>query len=470
MSDGDQPSPSRRLFLGAAGGLLAAAATCPCAASAGGADRIAKGIAPAGQGAGKSVIEPFQGAHQGGITTSLQNHTYFAAFDIRDTHDNASQSGYGGKSEPVRPVTRGDIASLMKAWTAAAARLSQGRTAAELDANLAVAAVDSGEALGLAPARLTLTFGFGPGLFVRDGNDRFGLAARRPAALVDLPKFHGDQLIPARTGGDLSVQACADDPQVAFHAVRELARLGDGIVQLRWVQSGFSSNYAAKDTPRNLMGFKDGTQNPKAEPAHETTAATRGRTVTGAPSDMDRLVWVGAEGPDWMRGGSYLVTRRIRIALEHWDRTDVAFQQQVIGRRKYDGAPLGGKSEFDPLDLAATDTDGNPVIPENAHTRLASASVSGTQILRRGYSYNDGISFIAERWPPWRQAMEYDAGLLFVCYQRDPREGFIKMFRTMATVDALNQFVTHTGGGLFACPGGVSAGQYIGQGLFEAKA
>ena len=279
------------------------------------------------------------------------------------------------------------------------------------------------------------------------------MAARRPAALVDLPNFHGDQLVPQRTGGDLSVQACADDPQVAFHAVRQLARLGQGLVQLRWAQTGFSSGGGTKNTPRNLMGFKDGTQNPRFEPKND---------------EFGSIVWVGDEGPDWMRGGTYMVTRRIRIALEHWDRTNVDFQQQVIGRRKDDGAPLGAKREFDALDLDAVDHDGNSIIPDNAHVRLASAAVSGTQILRRGYSYNDGASFVAERWPPWRQGIEYDAGLLFVCYQKDPRTGFIKMFRTMSVIDALNQYVTHTGGGLFACPGGVQPGSTIGAGLFDA--
>ena len=460
----DVSVPSRRLFLGAAGGLLAAAGACPFAQAASG-DKVAKGIAAAGQGVGKAVVEPFYGPHQGGIVTSLQNHTYFASFDILDAHDGAIAAAYGGKAGPVKPVTRADLIGLFQAWTTAAARMTQGQTAAELSADLSAPAADSGDALGLAPARLTLTFGFGAGLFVRGRTDRFGLAALRPAALVDMPRFHGEQLIKERTGGDLSVQACADDPQVAFHAIRQLARIGQGIVQLRWVQAGFSSNYAAQDTPRNLMGFKDGTQNPHAAPARETTAATR-----KTPSDFDTFVWVGDEGPDWMRGGSYVVTRRIRIALEHWDRTDVDFQQQVIGRRKYDGAPLTGKSEFDPLDLTAQDKDGNSVIPDNAHVRLASASVSGTQILRRGYSYNDGVNYVAERWPPWFQGMEWDAGLLFVAYQKDPRDGFIKMFNGMATIDALNQFTTHTGSGLFACPGGVLKGQYLGQGLFEAKA
>jgi len=319
-------------------------------------------------------------------------------------------------------------------------------------------ASDSGEAVGLAPARLTITFGFGPGLFVKDGKDRFGLAARRPEALVDMPVFPGDQLIEARSGGDISVQACADDPQVAFHAVRQLARLAYGTAELRWVQTGFSANFAAEDTPRNLMGFKDGTENPIARPA-----VGQG---TAKPED---LVWVGAEGPAWLRGGSYVVVRRIRIALEHWDRTSTAFQEQVIGRRKDNGAPLTGRTEFDPLDLDAVDKDGNAVIPDNAHVRLATAATNdGARILRRGYSYNDGVSFTAERWPPWRQGMMLDAGLLFVAYQRDPRTGFIKIFENMAKFDALNQFSTHTTSGLFAVPAGVKPRQYIGQGLFEA--
>jgi deferrochelatase/peroxidase EfeB len=177
---------------------------------------------------------------------------------------------------------------------------------------------------------------------------------------------------------------------------------------------------------------------------------------------------VGDEGADWMRGGSYLVARRIRIALEHWDRMNVSFQEQTVGRCKYSGAPLGGKSEFDKADYDATDKDGNPVIPENAHVRLAAAANhDGAQILRRGYSYNDGANPTAERWPPWRQEMEYDAGLFFLCYQRDPRTGFIKIFDKMSKFDMMNQFVTHVGGGLFACPGGVSEGEYIGQRLFE---
>ena len=147
----------------------------------------------------------------------------------------------------------------------------------------------------------------------------------------------------------------------------------------------------------------------------------------------------------------------------------LAFQEQVVGRHKLSGAPLGGQHEKDDLNLDANDADGNPLIPENAHARLgAPASNDGAQILRRGYSYDNGLSFVAERWPPWRQGMEFDAGLMFFCYQRDPRTGFVKVFDKMSKFDMMNQFVTHIGGGLFACPGGAARGEFIGQRLLLA--
>jgi deferrochelatase/peroxidase EfeB len=345
---------------------------------------------------------------------------------------------------------------MLRLWTAA--RMTAGETARPLGDDVSAEGPDGGSALGPTPSRLTITFGFGPGLFVKNGVDRYGLAAKRPEALVDLPKFNGDQLQPARTGGDILVQACADDPEVAFHAVRELDRLCYGAAQIRWAQSGFLPQSSPGESPRNLMGFKDGTINPPLPGASLTPDAPRG---------FDDVVWVGEEGPDWMRGGSYVVARRIRISLEHWDRTEVDFQEQVIGRHKGSGAPIGKSAERDLLDLNRLDKDGNPLIADNAHVRLGAAAVNdGAQILRQAYSYNDGVSFTAERWPPWRQGMLYDAGLFFVAYQRDPRAGFIKIYENMAKLDALSQFTTHTGGGLFACPAGAREGEFIGQRLF----
>jgi deferrochelatase/peroxidase EfeB len=422
--------PSRRGLLAGAAGLVAGAGLGKVA-------RAATPAAPAG------VTEAFFGPHQGGIATPAQTNSYFAAFDL--------------VAKTVDEVT-----TMLRLWTDAAQRMTAGETARPLGDDVSIVGPDGGSALGLAPSRLTITFGFGAGLFVKNGVDRYGLAARRPDALVDLPKFNGDQLQPQRTGGDISVQACADDPLVAFHAVRELDRLSYGAAQIRWAQSGFLPQTGAGETPRNLMGFKDGTVNPALGGAPGAPDAPRG---------FDDVVWVGEDGPDWMRGGSYMVVRRIRISLEHWDRTEIDFQEQVIGRHKYSGAPIGKANENEPLDLDRADKDGNPRIADNAHVRLGAASVNdGAQILRRSYSYNDGVSFTAERWPPWRQGMLYDAGLMFVAYQRDPRSGFIKIYENMSKLDALNQFTTHTGGGLFACPGGVREGEIIGERLFRSPA
>jgi deferrochelatase/peroxidase EfeB len=443
-------SATRRGFLTRAAGLAAAAGA---ALTAQGGTQASAAVEAAPAPHPDAAVEPFWGRYQGGIVTPAQGHTYFLALDLTT-----------GK--------RDDVVQLLKAWTKAAGRLTAGKpieafertelaysydtsatvtTSSDAPTPTAVSLHDTGDADGLSPARLTITFGFGAGLFEKDGKDRYGLAKRRPEALVDLPHFAGDELAADHSGGDLSVQACADDPQVAFHAARQLARLADEVAQVRWAQTGFMPGFGIGQTPRNLMGFRDGTNNPSV-----ADAAT-----------MDKFVWVDAEGPDWMHGGSYMVARRIRIALEHWDRTKIDFQEQTFGRHKVSGAPIGKNSETDPLDLDATDKDGAYVIAENAHVRMAAAATNeGAQILRRPYSYNDGVNFTAERWPPWRQGIEYDAGLFFICYQRDPRTGFIKIFENMAKLDMLNQFVTHVGGGLFACPGGVAEGEFIGQKLF----
>ena len=222
---------------------------------------------------------------------------------------------------------------------------------------------------------------------------------------MDLPHFVGDQLVPERTGGDLSIQASADDQQATFHAVRQLMRLATNVALVRWVQAGFVPGYDPKVTPRNLMGFKDGTNN--IDP--------------NDPTALGELVWVGDEGGAWMRGGSYVVARPIRIALEHWDRMRLSFQEQTVGRHKASGAAIGNSDEFAPADFQAEDENGNPRIAENAHIRLATPVTNGgAQILRRGYAYDNGIGMVAERWPPWRHELELDAGLLFICYQRDP--------------------------------------------------
>jgi deferrochelatase/peroxidase EfeB len=399
-------------------GLLGAAVGGAGAVVAGG---IGYGIAEASDGSGGASgaadVVPFYGRHQAGIATDAQDRLAFAAFDITSTDVE-------------------DVKSMLGLWAAAASRMTEGQSQSP--------PVDTGEALGLHPAELTITVGFGPSLF----DDRFGLAKRRPAALTPLPSLPGDALDPDRSDGDICVQACSNDPLVAFHVIRNFARIGRGTAVMRWSQLGFgrtSSTSTGQATPRNLMGFKDGTNNIKSQ---DTTA-------------LDRFVWVDEEtDQDWMKGGSYLVSRRIRMLIESWDADFLGDQENVFGRMKDTGAPLGAKNEFDKVNLAAKTSDGKPVIPEFAHVRLASPdNHGGEKILRRGYSYTDGND------PTTGQL---DAGLFFICFQKDPRRQFIPIQTVLGSNDALNEYIKHVGSAVFAIPAGVSgAGDWFGRALFS---
>jgi deferrochelatase/peroxidase EfeB len=188
------------------------------------------------------------------------------------------------------------------------------------------------------------------------------------------------------------------------------------------------------------MGNKDGTANIRAE---DTEA-------------MDRFVWVGSEGPTRMRGGSYVVTRRIRMLLEVWDRASLEDQERTIGRHKYSGAPLGGEDEFEPLPLDE-EKDGEPLIPVDSHVRLASARENdGARLLRRGYSFTDGVD---------ESLGELEAGLFFICFQRDPEKQFVAIQRRLGSSDALNEYIKHVGSAVFAVPPGAEPGGYVGETL-----
>lgn len=375
--------------------------------------------------AGAAQVVGFHGRHQAGILTPPQSRLAFAAFDLETTRAD-------------------ELGELLRVWTAASARMAAGRLAAPAGDD-ATPPADPGEAVDLPPARLTITVGLGPGVFAHDKRHSLGLAGRRPAALTPLPPLSGDRLDPARSGGDLCVQACADDPQVAFHAVHALANLGRGAAALRWLQTGFTGPAKPHTTPRNLQGFKDGTRNIPADDA-------RG---------LRRHVWAGAEEPQrWFRGGTYLVCRRIRMRCQPWDRSSLAHQEAVVGRHKDNGAPLGGRDEHDVPDLAARGPDGMPVIPMSAHVRVsAPESNGGIRILRRGYSFTDGAD---------PATGEIDAGLFFICFARDPHRQFVALQRRLANSDALNDYIEHTSSAVFAVPSGATPGGFIAEGLFRA--
>ncbi len=274
----DRQGISRRGLLGAAGAAVAT----------GVAGYAAHAVLTGEESHAADTTGPveFHGAHQAGIVTPAQDRLHFATFDVTTTK-------------------REDVIALLKEWTAAAALMTAGRDIGQYGAVNGPGEAppeDTGEAVGLPPARLTLTIGFGPSFFVdAKGNDRFGLKGKRPAALVDLPHFIGDNLDPNRSGGDIAVQACSDDPQVAVHAIRNLARIGFGTTVVSLLAARLrpdSSTSRAQTTPRNLFGFKDGTNNLKLEDTakleqqlwvqHEDGTGLDGRRfVPGLPPDPD---------------------------------------------------------------------------------------------------------------------------------------------------------------------------------------
>lgn len=363
--------------------------------------------------------EFYTGSHQAGIATEPQRHVVYMTFDLTTT-------------------SKQDLQVLLARWSAGIAQLMAGLPvgAVQPKGDAAVAA-DTGEAYNLSPSALTVTLGLGPGVF----GDRFGLADKKPALLADLPKLPSDALQPALTGGDLSLQACADDPQVAYHAIRDLARMGRGVVDTRWTVLGFGRASAGKGqaTPRNLLGFKDGTRNIKE------------------PEDMDSFVWVkdSAGDVDWMTGGTYQVARKIEMNIEIWDADRVSDQERIFARTKAEGAPLTGTKEFDTPDFHRT-SGGKPVIDPKSHVALAAhENNNGVRILRRSYNYTDGIN----------QYGQLDAGLLFIAYMNDPAH-FIQLQTKLGSSDLLNEYISHIGSAIFAVPPAPAKGHYIGEALF----
>ncbi len=431
MADGESVQSSRfsrRAVLGAAGaGIVAGGAVGAFGGYAASSD--------AAESASDQTV-PFRGDRRAGIVTAAQDRLHFAAFDvITDSRD--------------------ELIDMLKKWTAASERMTRGE---ETEENGALGLgeyhppADTGEALGLSPAHLTLTIGFGPGLFgpsASDPNrkDRFGIAGRKPAALADLPSFAKEKIEPSRSFGDICIQACADDPQVAVHAIRNLARIGVGVVSVRWSQLGFGRTSATtrnQDTPRNMFGFKDGTANIRAEDT----------------DTLDKWVWVGREdnppAAQWMTGGTYLVARRIRMDIEPWDRANLLEQENIVGRTKGSGAPLGKDDEFDEPDFQIT-SYGAPLIPKTSHVRLAHPTQNnGVEILRRGYNFTDGTDGFGH----------LDAGLFFIAFNRDSFKQFVPMQHQLSRKDAMTEYLIPNASALFAIPPGLEEGEWWGQHLF----
>ncbi|WP_220449714.1 Dyp-type peroxidase [Nonomuraea longispora] len=341
----------------------------------------------------RARVEPFHGPHQAGVATPPQVHAVFVGFDLRE--------GIGGEA----------VVRLMHLLTDDAARLTQGRPAL----------ADTEPELAANPAGLTVTFGFGEGLFE---------AAKVDSPIRPLPAFETDKLDKRWSGGDLLVQVCADDGLTVAHAVRMLVKDARSFARVRWTQRGFRGGTKGP-TQRNLMGQVDGTVN---------------------PTDLDQAVWIDADG---MRGGTTMVLRRIRMHLETWDAADRVAREFTIGRRLDTGAPLTGRAERDDPDFERKNHLGFPVISEYAHIRRAHVTDPAQRILRRPYNYDEGLT----------EDGESDSGLLFASFQADIARQFVPIQRRLAEGDLLNEWVTAIGSAVFAIPPGCAPGGWIGEGL-----
>jgi deferrochelatase/peroxidase EfeB len=381
----------------------------------------AAGLAVSGIAADRVRAAPvaFHGAHQAGIVTAPQSQATHVAFD-------------------VLAENRTDLIDLFRTITDRARFLTSGGTPPEI--GIAGPPNDSG-VLGPAvpPDNLTVTVGVGASLF----DHRFGLAAHKPAALTAMPTFPDDHLDPARTHGDLSLQLCADHRDTVVHALRDIARHTRGGMQIRWRTDGFVSPPRPAGTPRNLMGFKDGTSNLE---------------ITD-PGQMDRFVWLPATAEQpWTAGGSYQVIRIIRMLVEFWDRVSIVEQERMFGRRRDTGAPLDGNHEKD-IPNFAQDPVGE-AIPLTAHMRRANPRTpqsESSRILRRPYNYDRGVDDVGN----------LDQGLVFVCFQQDPDKQFATIQRRLAG-EPLVDYIQPVGGGYFlALPGVRDASDHLGSALLS---
>ena len=396
---------SRRGFL--AGGAAAAAS---------GAVGIAAGAAGASLAA-EADLETFAasrqakffGPHQSGIELDIQAVTNMVAFDIKES------------------VTKADMLRWMRLLTDDIARLTAGEPVL----------ADPAPELAIGAARFTAYVGFGPSLF-----SKLGLEAQMPEGFAELPAFGVDQLQERYSGGDVLIHIAADDPVVLAHGTRGLVRDSMPFASVRWVQPGFAHSpgmIPAGLTHRNLMGQVDGTANPEL-----------------GSSDFDSVVWIN-DGPQWIKGGTLLVFRRIAMQLDTWDQLGTPSKEEVIGRKLSNGAPLTGQRETDVPDLGARHPNGLLVIPEFAHIRRAAPQESGERIFRRPFSYDNGMN----------ERGSMDVGLLWTAYQRDISKQYLPIQRRLEQLDLLNQWTVPIGSAVFAVPGGVQGSELLAEALFS---
>lgn len=349
----------------------------------------------------ESDVEPFHGTYQAGIVTPQPKYLQFGSLDVTAT----------GKA---------GLRDLMRSLTATAADLTAGKSGSET----------------FDPARLTITFGLGASAF----DSRFGIAAHRPPALVDMPDFKGDKLEPDLTGGDIGVQCTATSHEVVDRALHAIVAAAHGAATLRWSQYGFVRDPLPGEkggTPRNILGFKDGTNNLKADDS----------------AKMRSNVWVNAgDGPGWMTNGTYMVTRNLKVLVANFLIEPLDVQQYAFGRYKASGAPFGQTNEFAPVIVSKE--------PPDSHIMVANPRKPGSEaerILRRSYTFTDGFD---------AQVSNPTGGLFFIAFNRDPRRQFLPIQQRLSVHDRFTvEYPVPRGSAMYAVPPGIRPDGYVGESI-----
>ena len=369
---------------------------------------------------------PFEGPHQTGITAlPIPEQGLIASFNVHAKDRAALKSTLQELTEEIRGLMAGKPPETR---------------------DPAYPPVDSGILGEHPPAdNLSIVVGVGASLF----DNRFGLADRKPKELVTMPFLANDRLDPKLSHGDVSIIFEAGHNDTVQFALRQLMRRTRSDLVLRWMIDGYARGIGAGQvseaaTPRNLLGFKDGTANLNVDDG----------------TLMDRHVWVGPDDgePEWATGGSYQAVRIIRMFVEFWDRTQLVEQETLIGREKLSGAPMGLTGEFDDPDYPE-DPDGKR-IKLDAHIRLANPRTPETDknlILRRGFNYSRGFD----------GAGRLDQGLAFIAYQRSLQDGFLTV-QSRLKGEPLEEYIMPVGGGFFfMLPGVTGPDRFLGDALVD---
>jgi putative iron-dependent peroxidase len=244
---------------------------------------------------------------------------------------------------------------------------------------------------------LSCVVGFGS-----DAWDRL-FGAPRPAELHRFREIRAGARHAVSTPGDLLFHIRAKRMDLCFElATQFMARIGNVVSPVDEVQ-GF--RYFDN---RDLMGFVDGTENPRAAAATEA-------------------VLIGEEDAAFA-GGSYVIVQKYLHDLEAWNRLPTEAQERIIGRTKLSDIELD-----------------DSVKPTSAHNALTTIVENGKEIK------------ILRDNMPFGQPARGEFGTYFIGYSRSPRtieQMLDNMFigRPPGNYDRLLDFSRAVTGNLFFVP------------------